>query len=152
MTFRVADDRDAAAIADLVNTAYEVEAFFVAGDRTSTADIRRLMAGGVFLVAGTSDAIDGVVYTTTHGDRGYFGMLAVDPAQQGRGLGRALVAACEARAREAGCRAMDIKVVNLRTDLLALYGRLGYVEAGTEPYEHRPVLQPCQFVLMTKDL
>jgi hypothetical protein len=47
---------------------------------------------------------------------------------------------------------MTIKVVNLRTDLLLRYERLGYAATGTEPYVHRPVLQPCHFVLMEKPL
>ncbi len=77
-------------------------------------------------------------------------MLAVHPRVQGQGVGHRLIAAAEARVREAGARRMDIKVVNLRTDLLPLYQRLGYLATGTEPYTHRSVLRPCHFILMTK--
>jgi GNAT superfamily N-acetyltransferase len=79
-------------------------------------------------------------------------MLAVRPDAQGRGLGGRLIAEAEARAARAGASVMDIKVVNLRTDLLPRYTRMGYVATGTEPYDHRPVLQPCHFILMEKGL
>jgi N-acetylglutamate synthase-like GNAT family acetyltransferase len=154
VTVRTATASDADAIAALVNRAYEVEAFFVAGDRTNAADVRRLMTEGRFLVIepDTSGDIVGCVFTSIEGDRGYFGMLAVAPDAQRRGLGRAMIEACEAAARAAGGRVMTIKVVNLRTDLLQRYQRLGYHVTTTDPYVHRPVLQPCHFVNMEKAL
>lgn len=158
MNIRQATLDDADAIARLVNQAYQVEAFFVAGDRTNPDDVRGLMHTGSFLVAHDDDGggapgeIDACVYTSLSGRRAYFGMLAVDPSKQRRGLGRALIDACERRAQAAGAQSMDIKVVNLRTDLLRRYERLGYLVAGTERYAHRPVLQPCHFVVMTKAL
>jgi ribosomal protein S18 acetylase RimI-like enzyme len=145
---------DAETIARLVNRAYQVEAFFVAGDRTNPDDVRGLMHTGAFLVVdgGAPGELDACIYTSLSGRRAYFGMLAVDPSKQRRGLGRALIDECERRAQSAGARSMDIKVVNLRTDLLRRYERLGYLVAGTERYAHRPVLQPCHFVVMTKAL
>ena len=77
---------------------------------------------------------DGCVYLKCTGDRGYFGMLSIDPARQRQGLGRRLIDAAEARARERGCRFMDIHIVNLREELPAYYRRLGYVENGTLPF------------------
>ena len=142
-------------VAALVNRAYEVEAFFVAGDRTRPAEIVELMTQGRFLVIDRDDPARGVVaavYTSIAGDRGYFGMLAVAPDAQKRGLGRLMIDACEAVGRDAGCRLMTIKVVNLRSDLMRRYSSLGYLVAGTEPYVHRPVLQPCHFVNMEKEL
>ena len=92
------------------------------------------------------------MYVSVSGERGYFGMLAVAPDHRGRGFGHALIQAAEDHARAAGCRVMDIKVVNLRAELFAFYERLGYRVVGTEPYEHRPVLQPCHFVRLEKQL
>jgi GNAT superfamily N-acetyltransferase len=154
VNIRLATSDEADAIARLVNRAYEVEAFFVAGDRTNADDVRGLMRTGAFLVVDgdATGEIDACIYTSLSGRRAYFGMLAVDPSKQRRGLGRALIDACERRAQTSGAHAMDIKVVNLRTDLLRRYERLGYLVAGTERYEHRPVLQPCHFVVMTKAL
>ena len=86
-------------------------------------------------------------------ERGYFGMLSVNPALQGRGLGRRLVDAAENYARAQGCTAMDIRVVNLRTELLPFYRKLGYAETGeVEPVDDPRALQPFHFVTMSKPL
>src|SRR5687767_11653526 len=87
--------RDAAAITRLVNRAFLVEAFFVDGDRTSAAEVRRMMKRGGFVLAEDAGRLVASVYTEVRGERGYFGLLAVDPSRQGEGLGGLLVAAAE---------------------------------------------------------
>jgi ribosomal protein S18 acetylase RimI-like enzyme len=149
---RPAREGDTEAIVAIVNDAYRVEAFFVGGDRTNPGEVRMLIEAGEFLVAEEADRIVGCVQVAVRNGRGYFGMLAVPTTAQGRGIGRRLIAEAEQVARNAACPAMDIKVVNLRTDLVPLYDSLGYVATGTEPYVHRPVIQPCHFVTMTKRL
>ncbi len=154
MRIRQAGPSDVDTIVRLVNVAYEVEKFFVAGDRTTAAGVSSLTGSGTFLV-GIDDGTEtpcACVYVSVSGERGYFGMLAVAPDHRGRGFGHALIQAAEEHARAAGCRVMDIKVVNLRAELFAFYEQLGYREVGTEPYEHRPVLQPCHFVRLEKQL
>jgi predicted N-acetyltransferase YhbS len=151
-TIRPAVPPEAPAIARLVNQAYEVERFFVLGDRTSAEDVVTHMRTGVFFVASEGAEPIGSVYVETRGDGGSFGMLAVDPLRQGAGVGGRLIEAAEQHVRGAGGRFMDIHVVNLRTDLLPRYRRLGYVETGTAPYVHRPTVQACHFVLMRKAL
>lgn len=149
---RVARPDDTDTVVAIVNEAYRVEAFFVAGDRVGAAEITQLIAAGEILVAEDAQGIVACVHVSVHEGRGYFGMLAAASRARGRGLGRVLIAAAESRARAAGAHHMDIKVVNLRTELFPFYERLGYVAIGTEPYEHRAVLQPCHFVLMEKRL
>jgi hypothetical protein len=58
----------------------------------------------------------------------------------------------EADFRTAGCRAVDIRVVNLRTELPPIYRRLGYLETGIQPFEDPRASQPCHFILMSKPL
>jgi GNAT superfamily N-acetyltransferase len=153
ITLRLANPPDAVLIAALVNRAYEVERFFVQGDRTSADEVRMLRGKGAFIVAvDADDALLGCVYVEVSGPGGRFGMLAVEPRAHGRGIGHRLIDAAETRAREAGAETMTIEVVNLRTDLFPLYETLGYVRSGTAPYVHRPVIQPCHFILMTKRL
>lgn len=150
---RPATEQDVVGIAQMVNHAYAVEAFFVEGDRTSPAAVREDLARGtVLVVTGTDDEVQACVFVSVSEGRGYFGMLAVAPALQGHGLGRALIDEAERLARSRGAVAMDISVVNVRTDLLDYYGRLGYVRTGTEPYVHRPVIQPVNFITMAKPL
>ena len=144
---------DAAAIAEVVNAAFEVERFFVDGDRTSPEGVRKMLEKGTFLLAERDGGLAACVYVEIRGDHGYFGMLSVDPKRQGEGFGRLLVEAAEEYARQAGCTAMDIQVVDLRTELPPFYHRLGYVEVGTRPVTPDPQLrQPCQFILMRKAL
>lgn len=149
---RAAREGDTDAVVSIVNKAYLVEAFFVAGDRTHPAEVRDLIAAGHCYVADDGERVVGCVEVATEKGRGYFGMLAVSPDIQGRGLGRRLIAFAEETARQAGCTVMDIKVVSVRGDLVKFYESLGYTTTGTEPYVHRPVRMPCHFVLMTKRL
>jgi predicted N-acetyltransferase YhbS len=150
---RTAGPADASAITAVINAAYQVERFFIDGDRTSEDEVRRYMAKGAFLVAEEDGRPAGCVYIEQRGDRGYFGLLAVDPAQHGKGLGRTLVEAAEERLRRAGCIAMDISVVDLRTELPPFYRRLGYVETGTAPFpDPEKATRPCHFILMSKPL
>ncbi|HKY20146.1 MAG TPA: GNAT family N-acetyltransferase [Vicinamibacterales bacterium] len=151
---RVATAADAHPLAVLINDAFRVEAFFKIGDRTSADEIIQLMSAGEFLVLdGTSGELYGAAYLSCRGERAYFGMLSIDPSKQGTGLGRGLVTAVEARARERGCRFMDIHIVNLREELPAYYRRLGYVEQGTLPFsEPARASRPCHFIVMTKAL
>jgi GNAT superfamily N-acetyltransferase len=152
---RTADVLDAAKIARLVNEAFQVEAFFKIGDRTSEVEIRSLMTRGEFLVidGDTGDTLAASVFTSIDGARGYFGMLSVHPSQQGTGFGRALIDAAEARARARGCDRMEIHVVNLRTELLPLYRRFGYIESGELPFSDTDrASMPCHFIVMRKTL
>lgn len=56
-----------------------------------------------------------------------FRMLAVDPANQGRGAGEALARACVARAIQLGCRAVVICTRSFSAPAHRLYARLGFV-------------------------
>jgi predicted N-acetyltransferase YhbS len=170
MSIRTARPDDAAALASLINAAFVVEAFFKIGDRTSVDEVAALMeAGGEFLVleglprrrgeaakAGTGTGtrtFTGCVYLKSSGDRAYFGMLSIDPDKQRQGAGRRLVDAVESRARERGCRFMDLHLVDLREELTPYYRRLGYVESGTLPFsEPERASKPCFFIVMTKRL
>lgn len=136
----------------VINAAYEVEKFFVSGDRTDIETARRLMTTGVFVIARDDGGLTGCVYVEQRGTRAYFGMLSVEPARQGSGLGRRLVDEAEQYARDHGCDAMDIRVVNLRSELLPFYHKLGYLERATEPVDDPRALQPFHFIVMSKAL
>ncbi len=56
--------------------------------------------------------------------------LAVSPAAQGRGYGRALIAFAEQEARRRGHAAIRLYTNALMTENLALYGRLGFRRTG----------------------
>src|SRR5262245_12397725 len=117
LSLRSATADDAPAIAAVINRAFAVEAFLFDGDRTDVGEVRPMVAAGRFVLAEDGGELVGCVMVEAGGERGYFGLLAVEPSRQGRGAARALVDAAEARCREAGCRAVDIHVVDLRQEL-----------------------------------
>jgi GNAT superfamily N-acetyltransferase len=144
---------DLDAIVGVINEAYLVERFFVTGPRVSAPDVLSLMEKGAFLAAcNERGRVVASVYAEPRGGRGYVGLLAVARALQGRGIGRLLMNAAEERLGQQGCRAVDIKVVSLRTELPPFYERLGYRENGTEPFDDPRKTRPCHFLLMSKAL
>ena len=145
---------DAAAIAEVVNRAYQVEEFFATQKRTNAEEISRLLQTGSFLVLdGGEDWLAGSVYLRIEGDRGYFGLLAVDPDLQQQGLGNRLVAVAEALCAAESCTSMELQVVNLRAELAPWYRSLGYAQYGTAPFSlNEPTKLPCHFIQMSKTL
>jgi GNAT superfamily N-acetyltransferase len=150
----IAGPLQVAAIVALINQAYEVERFFVEGHRTSDAEIASLMEQGAFLVAHDSAGrLVGSVYTEPRAnDRGYIGLLAVDPSAQGGGLGSRLMESAEQHLRERGSRDVDISVVNLRLELPRFYERRGYRADRTMPFTDTRATRECHFIVMTKSL
>jgi GNAT superfamily N-acetyltransferase len=144
---------DAEALTAIINRAFVVEKFFIDGDRLNLEMVHEFLGKGEFLIADDDACVAGCVYVEVRGGRGYLGLLSVDPARQKTGLGRLLVEAAEAHCRARGCRAMDLRVVNLRAELPPLYRRLGYAENGTEAFPPgEGAKMPCHLVKMTKTI
>ena len=148
-----AADADVETMTVLINAAFDLEKFFVVGDRISPDGIRRLMAsGGTFFVMKDGTDIHAVVYTEPRPpDQGYVGLLAVNPGVQGRSAGSRLMQHAEEHLRANGATAIVITVVDLRTELFPFYEKRGYRRVGTEPFP-RPTHKPCQLIVMVKQL
>jgi GNAT superfamily N-acetyltransferase len=151
---RNAGPDDLPALVRVINLAYQVEAFFVSGDRTDEAELRALLATGELLVVDLPERpVAGAIYVELRGSRGYFGMLSVDPAHQRKGLARALILAAEERCRAAGCAFLDLNVVDLRSELPAFYAAFGYAPYDVAPFPTPARLsRPARLVKMTKPL
>jgi GNAT superfamily N-acetyltransferase len=150
---RRAESADVDALSALINIAFRVELPFIEGDRINPDGVREYMKKGKFLVAEDSAGFAGCVYVEVRGNRGYLGLLGVEPRSQGIGLGRKLMDAAEQFLRTANCVAIDLRIVSARTPLPAFYRHLGYVETGTAPLPpDAPVKVPCQYILMSKML
>jgi predicted N-acetyltransferase YhbS len=152
---RLATTEDAPRLIAMVNAAYSIEDF-LEGTRVDEARLAPMMEKGSILLA-EDDAGDllGSIYFELRGHRGYLGMLAVDPAQQGRGLSRRLVKEAENKLRAAGCDEVEIIVLNMRPDLLPIYRRFGFVEEGTMDFKPSRTLKPgveCWGIIMVKKL
>lgn len=153
MPLRTATPTDVPALTTLINDAYVVERFFKRGDRITADGVRALQGTGTFLLLEEDDELAGGVYVELRGQSGYIGLLSVSPRQQRRGLGRLLMDAAEDYSRAHGALFTELRVVNLREDLPPFYRKLGYEDAGTEPFaDPSEATRPCHFVRMTKPL
>jgi predicted N-acetyltransferase YhbS len=87
LKIRVATLNDRAAMMPAINDAFAIETF-MEGTRTDQARLSEMMKAGEFLVAlDGAENIVASVYVEVRGTRGYLGMLAVHPREQGKGLG-----------------------------------------------------------------
>ncbi len=150
---RFAEPADAFAIAALVNAAFRPERFFIDTERTNPEKVAALLQTGKFLLLFEDGVLAGCVYTQLRGERGYFGLLAVDPQRQRSGIGARLIAAAEQHCRAASCRFMDLTFVNVRKELPGYYRRFGYTENGTLPFPPEAATKiPVHLVRMSKAL
>src|SRR5271170_2267393 len=108
---RRAHEDDAPALVRLINAAFQVERFFLGCDRLNLAEVRSRMKRGEFLLLEDAGGLVGCVYAELRGERGYIGLLSVEPERQKSGLGRVLMNAAEEYFREHGCRMAELRVV-----------------------------------------
>jgi len=152
---RLATEADRSRLIELVNAAFSIETF-LEGTRTDEDRLAAMMRKGDFLAAESGiGQLLGCVYAEVRGRRGYLGMLAVDPAHQGKGLSMRIMAAAEEHLRGQGCEAVDITVLNLRPELPPIYRRYGYIKTGTEAFDpSRPLKSgvECHCIVMSKQL
>lgn len=154
LKIRVAAEEDFPTIIRLVNSAFSVESF-LEGTRTDEERMREMAKTGEFLVGEDEGGIVASMYCEVRGERAYLGMLAVDRSRQGTGLGRQMAEAAEDYFRQRSCRFLDITVLSLRSELLPLYRKLGFVENGTEEFVTPRLVKPgakCHKIRMTKRL
>ena len=157
---RIASAADREPLQRLINDAFVVERFIKkgGGDRLDAAgrEMDGLLARGTFLVCENGAELLACVYLEPRGDHCYLGLLSVAPHRQGNGLGRQLVLAAEAFARERGSSRMDLRVVSPRREqLVPFYLRMGYTQRGTQEYPQELVAemeQPGHFILLAKQL
>ena len=153
ISIREAVTEDTAAIRRLINEAYRVEREFVTGDRVTDGEVRDLFTRGTFLVASrVGEAASACVFLQPKDNgRTYLGLLAVHPVLQGRRLGALMMAAAERWCRQQGSAGIDIRVVNLRTELPPFYAARGFVPAGIEPFTDPRLFKEARFNLMALD-
>ncbi len=132
MIIRPAQQQDVAAVADCAEAAY---AKYVArmGKRPApmVADFAaQIDQGLVFVALEPGEPLLGYVVCYARGDHLHLENVAVRPQAQGRGVGRALIAFAEGKARSEGLTAVELYTNAKMSENLALYPALGYHEMG----------------------
>ncbi|MET9116118.1 GNAT family N-acetyltransferase [Streptomyces longwoodensis] len=149
LSFRDATEADVDALVALVESAYRgdssrvgwtTEADILDGQRTDPEGVRDIVTspGSRLLTVEREGRIVACCQLEHRGEHAYFGMFAVSPEQQGAGLGKAVLAEAERRARETwGATEMHMTVISVREDLIAWYERRGYRRTGrTTPFPY----------------
>jgi len=131
---RAAQPNEAAAIVALLQRAfgeYRGKLRPESGALQETPDtIRAVMKTGTILLAERGGRILGCVSVRRKDDCAYAGRLAVEPMERGIGVGRALVAAAEALARQMGSDRLRVDVRLKLRDNQAFFRALGFVEGA----------------------
>jgi ribosomal protein S18 acetylase RimI-like enzyme len=171
-TFRRADIADASRILAHVHSAYRgdasrrgwtTEADLLDGQRTDLQELEALIRSQdaqLWLVEREPELVGSFVLKREQPDSAYLGMIAVNPQQQGQGIGRALMAKAEQLVVEQGFGTrLEMTVIVQRKELIAWYERRGYRVTGENrpfPYGDRrfglPRRPDLEFCVMVKDL
>lgn len=141
IAFRTATHDDIDALLELVESAYRgdssrlgwtTEADLLDGQRTDHDGLRATIDkdGSLIVLAERDGELLGCANLERQGDAAYFGMFAVRPGLQGKGIGDAILRECERIARDWRLRSVRMTVIWTRTELIAFYGRRGYVATG----------------------
>jgi ribosomal protein S18 acetylase RimI-like enzyme len=131
MRIRRAVDGDAPAVSAVVEAAYSrYVARIGRPPAPMTAGYEQLIAAGDVWVGDSDGMVVGVLVIRPMDDALELENIAVDPVQQGRGHGRALIAFAEQHAVELGLTAIELYTNEAMVENLLLYPRLGFVETG----------------------
>lgn len=172
VVFRAATADDVAALHRLIESAYRGdsakagwthEADLLGGQRTDAAELTAILSdpSRVLLLALTDGVIVGCVQVADQSEGlAYLGMLTVQPTLQSAGLGRRLLDAAEATARDRfAATRMEMTVIRQRPELIAWYERRGYAPTGeTRPFPldderfGQAFRQDLEFVVLEKTL
>ncbi|MFJ9173382.1 GNAT family N-acetyltransferase [Streptomyces sp. NPDC102360] len=142
LVFRDAGPADVDVLVALIESAYRgdssrtgwtTEADILEGQRTDPQGVLEVIEDpdSRLLTVERDGAVVACCQLEHRGEHAYFGMFAVSPAQQGAGLGKAIIAEAEGRARETwGVSEMHMTVIDAREELIAWYERRGYRRTG----------------------
>ena len=112
--------------------------------------IRAAMKTGTILLAERAGRILGCISVRRKDDCAYAGRLAVEPMERGIGVGRALMAAAEALARQMGSGRLRVDVRLKLRDNRAFFRALGFREGDERchPGFNRPTYVELEKILI----
>lgn len=128
---RPATLEDVAAISACVDRAYQMYVARIGKEPAPMlADYAALVARDLVHVLSLGDRLAGIIVLLARDDHLFVENVAVDPAFQGRGLGRRLMAFAETTARERGLSSIRLYTNVHMSENFPFYLRLGYVETA----------------------
>lgn len=147
---RLARVSDADEVAELTRRAYEkyVDSLGFEPKPMMTDHLGWIRNGHVW-VLGEPGAVFGSIMLLPDNEMLMVYSVAIDPARQGEGHGRALMAFAEDHARHLGLPRMMLYTNEKMSDNIALYKRLGYEQYGRQQHENHP---DSWIVFMRKDI
>ena len=144
---RPAGQADRTAVESIVRAAYSVYVGRMGREPgPMSADYASLIEAGRVHVAEIAGEIVGVLVLVPEQSSMLLDNIAVSPAAQGAGLGRALLAFAEDQALAAGYGSIRLYTHETMTENIALYSRIGFVET------HRAEQDGFHRVFMAKQL
>jgi ribosomal protein S18 acetylase RimI-like enzyme len=128
-TIRPALAADAAAIGEIAQRAYAKYVPRIGRDPPPmVADFAAAIAYGTTVVIETDGEVRGFMIAWSEADAYFVDNIAVDPVEQGRGLGRKLFERAVSEAHRRGLSALRLYTNVVMTENLAMYRRMGFVE------------------------
>ena len=171
LTFRNAAHDDIDSIVALVQSAYRgdasragwtTEADILDGQRIDASMLETMLANpaATFLLAERDGKLFACCELQRKGDAAYFGMFSVVPSEQGRGIGKDVLAEAERIVRDDWqCERLEMTVIDVRESLIAWYERRGYQRTGLHspfPYGDErygvPLRDNLRFETLVKNL
>ena len=126
---RDAGAADAGRIGEIARAAYlKYVARIGRAPAPMVADFAAEIAAGRVVVAEADGGVVGYMVAWPQADGYFIDNIAVDPTEQGRGLGRQLMDHAEHAARRHGLAALRLYTNAAMSENLALYRRMGFVE------------------------
>jgi ribosomal protein S18 acetylase RimI-like enzyme len=128
-TIRPALPADAAAIGEIARRAYAKYVPRIGREPPPmVADFAAAIARGTTVVIETDGEVRGFMIAWSEADAYFVDNIAVDPVEQGRGLGRKLFEHAVSEAHRRGLSALRLYTNVVMTENLAMYRRMGFVE------------------------
>jgi ribosomal protein S18 acetylase RimI-like enzyme len=126
---RPGTEGDVEAVAEIVERAYEGYVKEIGGrPAPMDADYGKTVREGTLFVAEIEGAVAGAIVLVPEGEHLKVDNVAVEPGRQGGGIGRALLAFAEERARALGLDELRLFTHVMMTRNQRIYGLLGYTE------------------------
>ncbi len=163
---RRAVTEDVSVLFELLNSCYRgdsarigwtYESDLVGGLRITHDEISEILVkeDEYFLLAHLDHKIHGCVQITEEAEEIYFGLIAVRPELQNQKIGAQILEEIDRLARLRGKARIRLVVIHTRDELIAYYGRKGYVATGESsdfPPEYPAKIPGLRLLEMKKTL